>query len=113
MLRLNVGDATGHIWVTCFHESAEKLLQVKSDELADYMENDKEKLNTVFTEATFKTFNFRMRVKQQIYNDQFKVSHTLMGLEEVNHEEHCRRLIKEIEEMGGKLPGTVSRQVYL
>merc|ERR1719187_322630 len=103
MLSFNVGDATDHTWASCFQDQGEKLLGVKSEELGHAMENDEEKYNAIFTEATFKTFNFRIRVKEDTYNDETRLKHTVIALEEVNYEDHCKRLIKEIVELGGQL----------
>ena len=58
-------------------ETAEKILGVKSDELGYWLETDEEKYNAVFQEATFKTYSFRMRVKEDNYNDESKLKHTV------------------------------------
>merc|ERR1719319_2201127 len=58
MLSFNLGDATDNSWATCFQDQGEKMLGVKSDELGHFLENDEEKYNAVFTEATFKTCSF-------------------------------------------------------
>jgi len=113
MLSFNIGDATDHTWATCFQEQAEKLLGVKSDELGSYLESDEARYNALFSDATFKTYNFRIRVKEDRYNDETKLKHTVVALDEVDHTAHCKRLIKEIEEMGGQLPDKVNRQDYL
>ena len=60
-----------------FQETAEKILGVKSADLGYWLETDEEKYNAVFQEATFKTFNFRMRVKEDHYNDEAKLKHTV------------------------------------
>ena len=58
-------------------ETAEKILNVKSEDLGYWLETDEEKYNAVFQEATFKTFSFRMRVKEDHYNDETKLKHTV------------------------------------
>lgn len=113
MLSFNLGDATDNSWASCFQEQGEKLLGVKSDELGHFLENDEEKYNAVFTEATFKTWSFRMRAKEDNYNDETRLKHTVVSLDEVNYEAQCKRLIEEIEKMGGSLPEKVNRSNYL
>ena len=77
------------------------------------MESDEARYNALFTEATFKTYNFRIRVKEDRYNDETRLKHTVVALDEVDYSAHCKKLIKEIEEMGGQLPDKVNRQDYL
>jgi len=113
MLSFNLGDATDNSWASCFQEQGEKLLGVKSDELGHFLENDEEKYNAVFTEATFKTWSFRMRAKEDSYNDETRLKHTVVSLDEVNYEAQCKRLIQEIEKMGGTLPDRVNRSNYM
>jgi len=113
MLSFNLGDATDNSWASCFQEQGEKMLGVKSDELGHFLENDEEKYNAVFTEATFKTWSFRMRAKEDSYNDETRLKHTVISLEEVNYEAQCKRLIQEIEKLGGSLPDRVNRANYM
>jgi len=113
MLSFNLGDATDNSWASCFQEQGEKMLGVKSDELGHFLENDEEKYNAVFTEATFKTWSFRMRVKEDTYNDETRLKHTVFSVEEVNYEAQCKRLIQEIEKLGGSLPERVNRSNYM
>jgi len=113
MLSFNLGDATDNTWASCFQEQGERLLGVKSDELGHFLENDEEKYNAIFAEATFKSWSFRMRAKEDSYNDETRLKHTVVSLEEVNFEAHCKRLIQEIEKMGGSLPDRVNRSSYM
>jgi len=113
MLSFNLGDATDNSWASCFQEQGERLLGVKSDELGYLLENDEEKYNAIFAEATFKTWSFRMRAKEDNYNDETRLKHTVVSMEEVNYEAHCKRLIQEIEKMGGSLPDRVNRSNYM
>ena len=46
---------------------------MKSDELGYWLETDEEKYNAVFQEATFKTYSFRMRVKEDHYNEESRL----------------------------------------
>ena len=44
---------------------AEKILGVTAAELGQLFETDEDQYNAVFTEATFKTLQLRMRVKEE------------------------------------------------
>jgi len=113
ILQLNMADSTDNNWATCFQESAEKILSVTSQELGDALERDEERYNNIFTEATFKTFNFRMRAKEDKYNDEVRVKHSVIGVEPLNWSQYCSKLITEIETLGGSLPADVDRSQYV
>ena len=64
-------------WYFTFQESAEKILRVSSKELGEAFEENEDKYNTIFSQATFRTFNFKMRAKADTYNDETRVKHTV------------------------------------
>ena len=50
---------------------------MSSQELGDAFERDEGRYNSIFSEGTFRTFNFRMRAKADTYNDETRVKHTV------------------------------------
>ena len=42
------------------------------------------RFNDVFAEASFKTYNFRMRAKADTYNDETRVKHTIVDATELD-----------------------------
>jgi len=112
MLQMNMADATDNTWASCFQEIGEKVLDVKSDDLGRMFETEEDRYNAVFTQATFKTFQFRMRVKADTYNDETKLKHTVVDVTEMDWAAHNKKLIQEIESMGGSLPDQVQRSSY-
>ena len=80
---------------------------MSSSELGRYLESDEEQYNSIFLDATFKTYQFRMRVKQDIWNDETRLKHTVVSVDEIAWPEYCKKLINEIESMGGTLPEKV------
>jgi len=112
MLQLNMSDATDNTWATCFQETAEKVLSAKADDLGRLMESEEDQYNSVFTAATFQTFQFRMRVKADTYNDETRLKHTVVDVTELDWASHCKKLVQEIESMGGSLPDEVQRSSY-
>ena len=130
MLQLNMADASDNTWASCFQETAEKLLKVDSATLGQYHEHDEEQYNAVFLDSTFKTFNFRMRVKADTYNDETRLKHTVLSptilsliyiifvhkivsADEIDWSEYCKKMINEIESMGGTLPDKVDTSPYI
>ena len=81
---------------------------MSSTELGRYLETDEEQYNSIFLDATFKTYQFRMRVKQDTWNDETRLKHTVVAVDEIVWPDYCKKLINEIESMGGTLPGKVS-----
>jgi replication factor A1 len=112
MLQMNMADSTDNTWASCFQETAEKILETKADDLGAMFETEEDRYNAVFTQATFKTFQFRMRVKADTYNDETKLKHTVVDVTEMNWAQNCKKLIQEIESMGGTLPEQVQRSLY-
>jgi len=113
MLQLNMADATDNTWASCFQETAEKILNVKSDELGYWLETDEEKFNAVFQEATFKTYNFRMRVKEDHYNDEARLKHTVVQVDDIDWDEQCKKLAREISDLGGDFPSSIDKEKYV
>jgi len=113
ILQLNMADASDNNWATCFQEHAEKILGVSSEELGNALERDEEQYNAIFSEATFKTYNFRMRAKSDNYNDETRVKHSVISVEEISWQSYCSKLISEIEAMGGSVPDSVNKSLYL
>ena len=72
------------------------------------METDEERYNAVFLENTFKTFNFRMRAKADTYNDETRMKHTIVSVEEINHAVWIKQMIKEVEAAGLPIPHKVN-----
>jgi len=112
MLQLNIADCTDNTWASCFQDQAEKLLNITSAELGQMFESDEDRYNAVFSEATFKSYNFRMRVKSDTYNDETRLKHTVVDVSEQNWPEFCKKLITEIDGLGGNVPDRVNRGSY-
>jgi len=113
MLQMNMADSTDNTWASCFQETAEKILSVTSSDLGRYLETDEEQYNSIFLDATFKTYIFRMRVKSDTYNDETKLKHTVVAADEIMWPDYCKKLINEIESMGGTLPEKINRSTYV
>ncbi len=67
ILSLSVSDATDNQWVNSFQEQGESILGTSSMELGALQETDKAAYDRVFAAATFKKFNFRMRLAKFSY----------------------------------------------
>jgi replication factor A1 len=104
---MNLADATDNTWATAFQETAEKILETKSDDLGRMSEHEEEQYSAVFQKANFKTFNFRMRAKADTYNDETRVKHTVVDATEIEWTQYVKKMMAEIETLGGSIPDQV------
>lgn len=67
VLSINVVDHTGQMWLSCFDETAKVIMSMTAGQLTELKEagNDKD----AFQDATYQTFIFRCRAKQDTYQD--------------------------------------------
>jgi len=112
ILQINMADSSDNNWATCFQDTAEKILGVSSQELGEALEHDEEKYNSIFSEAVFRSFSFKLRCKTEQYNDESRVKHSVIESSDINWSAHCANLIKEIEAMGGTIPDSINRNQY-
>lgn len=54
-----------------------------------------------------------MRAKNENYNDENRVKHSVVEVNEIDYEKYCSTLIKEIESLGGSIPENIERDSYL
>ena len=62
-----IGDWTSNRYVTFFSEIGEKVLEKKTDEIADLMENDKKAAEQFIQNVLFKPKIFKLRTKVETY----------------------------------------------
>lgn len=62
-----MADWTDNQWVTAFNDEAEKILNSTAQELGELKENDIDAYSEKFSEATFKSFIFKIRVKVEVF----------------------------------------------
>jgi len=116
MLQMNLADCTDNTWASCFQETAEKILDIKADDLGRLQQDAEEDYNQVFAKACFKTYSFRMRVKADTYNDETRLKHSVVDASDLEYASYCRRLIQEIENGGSSdltVPAQIDRNIYV
>lgn len=68
IFKLNIADYSDSQWITCFQETAETILGVKTDELGDLKATNNPNYDEVFSNCVFKEFSFKCRAKMETYN---------------------------------------------
>ncbi|KAF7244234.1 Replication protein A 70 kDa DNA-binding subunit [Varanus komodoensis] len=96
ILLVNVADFQDNQWVTCFQEVAETILGQSAAYLGELREKDDYAFGEVLQKAMFSTYEFRIRVKVETFNDESRLKATMMDVSPVNHKEYGKRLIMNI-----------------
>lgn len=68
MLSFSIEDATGHMYLSAFDEAGAPLLKITANEMAALRETDEVACRNVFLDATHKTYNFKIKAFQTVFN---------------------------------------------
>jgi len=113
IMKMAVADATDNQWANCFQEQGEAILGISADELGNMWANDRDGYDRFFSNATFKRFNMKLSAKADFYNDEARSQHTVRSVTPLDFHEHCKKMVKELEEAGISLPQGVPREKYV
>ncbi|XP_050765082.1 replication protein A 70 kDa DNA-binding subunit isoform X3 [Gymnogyps californianus] len=94
--KVTIADCLEYQWVTCFQESAEFILGQNAAFLGELKEKNEQAFEEVFQNANFNTYEFRIRVKLETYNDESRIKATAVDVKPVNYREYSKRLIASI-----------------
>ena len=109
-----MADPTDNQWVNCFQEQGEQILGIGAEDLGVLFQLlTGQSYDKVFTKATFKRFNCRLRRKADFYNDDQRVQHTLTSATQLDYKEYCKKMIKDLEAAGMALPSEINREKYM
>ncbi|XP_024133632.1 replication protein A 70 kDa DNA-binding subunit [Oryzias melastigma] len=99
ILSANIADHTDNQWVTCFQDSAEAILGQNAAYLGQLQDSNEAAFDDIFQQANFKTYIFRNRVKEEMYNDETKIKATVMDLKPIDHKDYIKKLIVNIRKL--------------
>lgn len=101
LLTLTLADHTGNNWATLFNEQAEKLLGVKAEQLYQYRQaGDDTSFESVFERSLFKTVIARLRVKQEMVNDEQRQRSSCVAFELVDLVDESAKMLAAINKYG-------------
>lgn len=101
---MDVSDWSGRRdWVTCFAESAEKILGRTSQEVG-FMLEQKELAANFFALSRFSSFVFKFRIKNEFYGDSYSNKINVVDVAPVNYKEYNGYLISNIRRITGLRP---------
>ncbi|KAI5951959.1 RFA1 [Candida jiufengensis] len=97
ILYISIIDETDQMWVTLFDEQAKKLLGMDANELMKISkENESSKVAEIISKAYFKEFNFRIKARQESFNDNLKTRFQCNGLSELDFNAECELLCDKL-----------------
>lgn len=79
-LSFTASDHTGQLWLQAYNEVGPKILNYSAQDLLQLRESDPDEFMKVVKNATFQTFFFRCRAKQETYQETTKVRYSVMDL---------------------------------
>jgi replication factor A1 len=98
ILSAMVSDHSGGTWVSLFNDTAEKMLGVTAEHLAMLRKEGRERdTEQIFTDALFKTYLMRLRVKSEFVNDERRVKSSVMKLDSIDFVSESRMLLEAID----------------
>ncbi|CAF0704338.1 unnamed protein product [Brachionus calyciflorus] len=98
ILNLNLADFADSNWATCFQETAETILDIRTDELGELKSSNSPRFDEIFTECAFKEFNFKLRAKMETYNDERRVKVSAVTVEPIDYVQSGRRMLQKIKQ---------------
>ncbi|KAF2268482.1 replication factor-a protein [Lojkania enalia] len=103
VIRINVIDHTGQLWMNCFDEVGRLIIGIPADDIMAIKDQDDEKQTKNFDtvlqqDATCKTYNFRVRAKMEMYNEQPKPRYQVLNVYPLNFSQECNKLAQLLKQ---------------
>lgn len=101
-IRSRLSDFSDSVWLTTFHEAAEKVLNMTGEQVAatDVGTEGREKMEELMKQHYFgEPMDFTIRAKLDFYQGEPRVNVTCAGVAPVNRRERGRQMLSEIQSM--------------
>ncbi|KAG0658611.1 Replication factor A protein 1 [Maudiozyma exigua] len=98
MLTISILDETNQLWLTLFNEQAEQLLGVNANELTRMKEEDPENFSKITQSIQMNQYDFRVRAKEDTYNDQTRIRYTAANIHKLNFKSEADYLATQLSE---------------
>lgn len=96
LLSFQVQDHTGVTWVTAFQEVAEEIVGVSAKELHLWKEDGDERFEDTIQKLLFAHKLFKLKVKEDNYNDEMSVKCSVLRAEQLSFEAESKVLLESI-----------------
>ncbi|AOW05464.1 hypothetical protein B0I72DRAFT_140579 [Yarrowia lipolytica] len=99
ILSINVGDATGSMWLTAFNEPAEVIMGMTADQLTEIQTSQgDDEFEQAVQKVTGKQYTLRCRSKQEFYNEESKARHQVLTAQALDYLKDIDELIKDLDQ---------------
>ena len=98
MLTISILDETNQLWLTLFNEQAEQLLGVNANELTRMKEEEPEIFSKITQSIQMNQYDFRVRAKEDTYNDQTRIRYTAANIHKLNFKSEADYLATQLSE---------------
>jgi len=97
IMTLTVADHTGSQWVTAFNDTGKKLIGTEAKTLVDLQDSgDQSQFQAYFDQMSFRMYNFKMRAKNETYQDEQRVKVSILEAEPVNFAQEAAEMLNGI-----------------
>jgi len=98
-LRMQIADATGSLWVTCFRETAKLIMNGRdATELITLQTSGAgDEFNMAFDDAAHKWYLFRVRAHLDTYREEVRVQYSISSATPIDYSKECHRLLSIID----------------
>ncbi|KAF1804516.1 hypothetical protein V8B55DRAFT_1499736 [Mucor lusitanicus] len=99
ILTASIEDATAQIYINMFDDQAKMLMGMSANELMAIKESDNQAAIAAISKMLFNRYNFKLRAKQETYNDITRTKFTCVDLTPVNFIKDSHELIASIDKL--------------
>lgn len=96
VLTTAVMDESGQLWLTLFDDQAKVLFGEDANTLMSYKENDPDEFSRVTQSIQMNQYDFRVRAREDNYNDQTRIRYTVANLHTLNFKAEADYLAEEL-----------------
>ncbi|KAH9606522.1 hypothetical protein KSS87_018912, partial [Heliosperma pusillum] len=103
ILQFQIQDHTGLTWVSAFQECGEELLGISAKDLftLKYDRQDDEIFQETVRAALFRKYIFKLKVKEEMFNDETRVKSTVVKVEKINFATEAKFLSDMMQKLTG------------
>jgi len=102
IMSVTTNDDTGCQWLTAFNEAGESLLGASANDMYQKQVSKDPGFEGAFSDACFKEYIFKLRCKQETYNDESRLKCMIQGVSPLNFVQESTSLLGSINEMLGR-----------
>ncbi|KAI8047441.1 uncharacterized protein B0P05DRAFT_642312 [Gilbertella persicaria] len=99
ILTMSVEDATSQIYLNGFDDLGLVVLKKTANELMELKENNATAAHQVITKSHFQTYNFKVRVKQETFNDLTRIKYSCVDAKPIDYVKESQELVNAIDQI--------------